>query len=293
LDWLASAVSDAEAHVIESALLARTNDETQEHDPEEERGSPPQVPSPLSATRPGVKSRGPARRTAERVLARARGELGIKEDPPGSNRVPYSEWYGVIGPWCAMFVSWCLYQEGIPLPATTAKGFAYTPAGVAWLRRQGRWTHSAAPGNLVFFNFPGDDVDRVSHVGFIESILDDGTFVTLEGNTDRRGSRTGGQVMRRYRSRVGVVGFGAPPYDTQGGGAESPYPGHLLRKGTKDRHVRILQARLLQLGVATLQLDGEYGPDTVAAVKKFQAARGLKEDGVVGPRTWTALWDAG
>lgn len=65
----------------------------------------------------------------EAVLNRARSQIGTGEQRPGSNRVPYSDWYGVRGPWCAMFVSWCLFHEGLPLPAESAKGFCYTPRG--------------------------------------------------------------------------------------------------------------------------------------------------------------------
>jgi hypothetical protein len=53
--------------------------------------------------------------------------------------------------------------------------------------------------------------------------------------------------------------------------------------------VRALQARLRALGFDPGPLDGLFGPRTQAAVRAFQRARGLEVDGVVGPRTWTAL----
>ena len=41
--------------------------------------------------------------------------------------------------------------------------------------------------------------------------------------------------------------------------------------------------------VGTYGIDGDFGKDTLAAVKAFQQDRGLKVDGIVGPKTWAAL----
>lgn len=36
---------------------------------------------------------------------------------------------------------------------------------------------------------------------------------------------------------------------------------------------------------------GEYGPEMVAMVKRFQRAVGIKASGIVGPKTWSAMYD--
>lgn len=50
-----------------------------------------------------------------------------------------------------------------------------------------------------------------------------------------------------------------------------------------------LQNLLKRAGFPTGPIDGDFGPMTAAAVKRFQSARGLAVDGVVGPATWAAL----
>jgi len=51
-----------------------------------------------------------------------------------------------------------------------------------------------------------------------------------------------------------------------------------------------LQARLNALGIKPpLKADGKFGAATLAAVKAFQKAHGLKVDGLVGPKTTAAL----
>jgi peptidoglycan hydrolase-like protein with peptidoglycan-binding domain len=57
----------------------------------------------------------------------------------------------------------------------------------------------------------------------------------------------------------------------------------VLSSGAEGRQVQLLQR---ELGIAA---DGSYGPETEAAVEKFQASRGLTVDGIAGPATSAAL----
>ena len=145
-----------------------------------------------------------------------RSQLQVQEDPPDSNRVLYSLWYGAIGPWCQMFQNWAHVKLGMVPPgfdpAVAPKGSAFTPTCADWFRRRGRWSTTPHVGDLVYFDFPGDGVDRISHVGWVEALNADGSIDTIEGNTDERGGRTGGKVMRKIRSS-GIVGYGRPDYE--------------------------------------------------------------------------------
>ncbi|MBE9191431.1 peptidoglycan-binding protein [Gloeocapsopsis crepidinum LEGE 06123] len=61
-----------------------------------------------------------------------------------------------------------------------------------------------------------------------------------------------------------------------------------VREGMKGDSIWALQ-RLLKEEGFQLELDGHFGPKTLAAVKAFQKKRELVADGVVGIQTWQAL----
>jgi N-acetylmuramoyl-L-alanine amidase len=68
----------------------------------------------------------------------------------------------------------------------------------------------------------------------------------------------------------------------------------LLRIGSRGEPVRDLQRRLAALGFGHEPDDfGEFGSGTEDAVCRFQAARGLRVDGLVGRHTWTSLVESG
>ena len=66
----------------------------------------------------------------------------------------------------------------------------------------------------------------------------------------------------------------------------------LLRPGARGDAVVELQSRLRSVG-SDLVADGEYGPETTAAVRSFQERRRLRVDGICGPETWGALEESG
>lgn len=62
-----------------------------------------------------------------------------------------------------------------------------------------------------------------------------------------------------------------------------------LRSGDFGADVQKLQESLKKHGYSPGAIDGQFGSGTRAAVVKFQRAKGLEADGVVGAATWRAL----
>lgn len=59
----------------------------------------------------------------------------------------------------------------------------------------------------------------------------------------------------------------------------------MLKQGSSGAAVLQWQGILLASSI-TLTMDGQFGPETIAATKAWQSAHGLTADGVVGPQTW-------
>ena len=160
---------------------------------------------------------------ADKFIATAVGELGYIEGP-ANNETKYQK---ANQPWCGAFVNWCAKQVGLKIPDCT-----YTPAGAKAFAEAKRWqdlaTAEPMPGDLAFFDFPADGIDRISHIGIVEEVKANGTVIIIEGNTspDVKGDqRNGGQVCRKIRAYkvknrgklkpslpVYIVGFGRPKF---------------------------------------------------------------------------------
>src|SRR5690348_11284085 len=123
----------------------------------------------------------PGESAGMRALDAARSQLGVTEQPPGSNDGPDIAKYrsAVAGsyagaPWCAYFVSWAAAQAGAPI-GDGGTGLGSVEAVTAWAQRTGRYTTQPTPGELILFGG--------RHIGIVESVNADGTLTTIEGNT--------------------------------------------------------------------------------------------------------------
>ncbi|MEV8529012.1 peptidoglycan-binding domain-containing protein [Streptomyces sp. NPDC052000] len=63
-----------------------------------------------------------------------------------------------------------------------------------------------------------------------------------------------------------------------------------VSSGDSGPEIKALQCELnYSVRGAGLQVDGVFGKNTLAVVKKFQGCAGLRPDGIVGPLTWDKL----
>lgn len=76
------------------------------------------------------------------------------------------------------------------------------------------------------------------------------------------------------------------PAPTNGG---PPFPGTSIKKGSQGMLVRRVQERLRATGWEVVA-DGKFGDETDRVVRSFQRRKGLLDDGVVGRKTWNALF---
>lgn len=166
----------------------------------------------------------PSTGTAELFIEIAKGEIGYIEEAVPENKTKYQK---ANQPWCGAFVNWCAKEAGVKIPNTV-----YTPAGAEAFKKKKSWYEGEdvipQPGDVVYFDFPSDGVDRISHVGIVVKDNQDGTVTCIEGNTspDKKGDqRNGGEVclkIRAYKKKnrnkfkpnlpVAIVGFGRPEF---------------------------------------------------------------------------------
>ncbi|MEG2526793.1 MAG: CHAP domain-containing protein [Oscillospiraceae bacterium] len=210
--------------------------------------------------------------TAKSIMALAKGQIGNKEYPPGSNRVKYnSAYYGreVLGgafPWCCVFVWWVFAQCHASGLFVNAEKCAYCPTAMNWFKAKGQFrTSNFQYGDVVFFCF--DKSRTAGHIGFVESVNSDGTVTCIEGNTSLTSNDNGGAVMRRVRNKACILGVGRPNYTTpveastpeifetsqsggSGGGGREPKPDY------KDKVVYVSEKFATPVVGKSISIDG-------------------------------------
>ena len=164
-----------------------------------------------------------AKGSLEAIIEVAKKELGTIEGPK-DNETKYGAWMKVnFQPWCQSFVSWCAFTAGVKGPKS-----ASTVAAADQFKKEGRWSDARnddpMPGDWIYFDFPDDGVNRISHVGLCIKNNGDGTIQVIEGNTSgtaKGDQRNGGMCVEKTRGYVknnkkkllnAVVGWGRPVY---------------------------------------------------------------------------------
>jgi len=252
--------------------------------------------------------------TLEAIIEVAKKELGTIEGPK-DNETKYGAWIKVnFQPWCQSFVSWCAMSAGVSKFPKSAS----TVAASDQFKKEGRWSDARnddpQAGDWIYFDFPDDGVNRISHVGICIKNNGDGTIQVIEGNTSgtaKGDQRNGGMCVEKTRGYVkdnkkklinAVVGWGRPVYAGEENSPllskrnvapvaktsapvkkSAPQPFKPLKFGSKGQEVKNVQTLL------GIKSDGEFGPSTEKAVKVFQLSKKLSANGIVDAITLKVL----
>lgn len=227
--------------------------------------------------------------TADALLSLARKQVGEKYVLGATVPKGNPEW---SGPWdCAEFASWCVYQvtgtlfgcrprNGNPDLADAYSGFWMEDAARIGRKISIGQASATAGSFLLRAPQPG----ATGHV-----VISAGGGRTVEAHSSKRGvieSQTDG---RRWTTGVLVPGIDVK-LDAE---PQVPRrPGLVLRLKVppmKGELVKDIQKRLRELDHNAGPIDGEFGPQTAAAVEAFQHSKGLLIDGEVGEKTAKAL----
>lgn len=234
------------------------------------------------------------------IIACAKSYVGTKEGSEAHqeiidlyNKVRYSDAYQmtIYDPWCCAFVvavfASCGMADIIPCYAACDQMISIF---TRWGRYYSRAKRSVKKGDIVFYDWTGELSS--DHVGIVVQ-NEFGTLSVIEGN------KSDSVSYRKIDSMSSqILGYGVPNYDATSGINSTPVSKvdaeyirtlPLLRYGKDGVYVKILQVLLNYYDDACLLVDGEFGPNTKAAVAAYQMEYKLKVDGECGKETWTHL----
>ena len=205
--------------------------------------------------------------------------------------------------WCDQFVDWCFYQlcgrnkdKAEYLECQTGNYGAGCGFSMKYYKAAGRFDRNPKVGDQIFFKYNLNDASYTAdHTGIVVRVTDS-LIETIEGNS-------GNEVKRKAYQRTDktIIGYGHPRYDAE---PEKTVTKEVktvniampvLRKGSTGEAVKTLQRLLRQLqyvntdGKTLLIVDGSFGSNTEAAVKRYQQKHLNSVDGIVGIKTWNKL----
>ncbi len=165
------------------------------------------------------------------IVAIAQSQIGYQEGGSSSqlsgevsgsaNYTEYGRWYGLQDMWCAMFVSWCAYNAGVP--TTVVPKHSFTVSGlnqfISWGRAYTRaqveaGVYTPQAGDVIYFK-SARNTNKTNHVGIVTG-FSGSTIYTVEGNTScAEISTNGGAVCAKSYSTTNtfVVYVCCPDYD--------------------------------------------------------------------------------
>lgn len=158
----------------------------------------------------------------QKVIEIAALQIGVMEEPPGSNRGPKVEQYldsvncKPGDPWCASFVYWCFNEAAKSLGVNNP--LVKTGSCLNhWNNTKGKKIlHRSAMNNssLVHpgFIFIMDHGSGKGHTGIVRSVAN-GYIQTIEGNTNIAGSREGLGVAELKR-KINTISAGFIDYSS-------------------------------------------------------------------------------
>ena len=149
----------------------------------------------------------PASSAGQAIVNLVRNEIGVAEQPPGSNDSPRIAQFrqatagSGVGPWCAYFTSWAAREAGVPV-GDNGQGFGRVDDVYAWAQKSGK----AIPNGEGVKPEPGDLIVWDEHIGVVESVGADGTINTIEGNSSDKVSQR--SYAPGSRPAIGYVRLG-------------------------------------------------------------------------------------
>lgn len=136
---------------------------------------------------------------------------------------------------------------------------------------------------LAKMGMDGDDIKRIQR-----RLYEMGYLAKSEYVTGHFGDVTEAAVKQMQQNN-GLAADGKVGHDTMEMLYSETAKANIISYGDKSDVVLACQERLKELGYLTTKPDGQYGNDTVAAVKQFQSRNDLVVDGFLGPTTMVVL----